>query len=69
VSLAPFGSDIVSDMMTVWPENTATGGISFLAADLGSVGTLVVLDGLGSAESVHSVEMGNWLGERFGYLN
>lgn len=61
MSLAPSGSDIVSDMVTVCPADTATGGISFLAADLGSMGTLVRPKGLVGAESVQSVTMWNWI--------
>lgn len=65
VSLTPSGSDMVSDIMTVWPTDAETGGKSFLTADLGSEGTFLAPSGLTDAESVHSVEMWNWLGDRF----
>lgn len=67
VSFTPSGSDMVSDRMTVWPADAVTGGKSFLAADLGSVGTLVTPKGFTDAESVHSVEMWSWSGDRFRY--
>lgn len=66
MSLVPSGSVRVSDMMRVWPADTATGGISFLAADLGNTGALVGPEGFVGAKSVQSWEMGNWRGERFG---
>lgn len=69
MSLVPSGSDSVTDMMTVWPAVTATGGISFLAADLGSVGALVGPEGFVGTESVHSREMGSWIKERYGCLD
>lgn len=47
-------------MMTVWPADTPTGGISFLGADLGSVGALVGPKGFVGA-SVRSQVMGNWI--------
>lgn len=56
-------------MMRVWPAETATGGISFLAADLGSVGALAGPGGFEGTESVQSMEMENWTGERFGDLD
>ena len=57
VSLVPSGSVRVSEMTRVWPADTTTGGIPFLAADFGSVGAFVGFEG---TESVQSVEMGNW---------
>lgn len=54
----------MSDMVTVWPADTSTGGISFLAADLGSGGALVRPKGFDTVESVTSEETGNCLGER-----
>ena len=59
----------MSDMARVWPADTATGGISFLAADLGNVGALAGPEGFVGTESVQSVEMGNWREERFGSLD
>lgn len=64
MSLVPSGSDSASDMTRVWPADTAAGGISFLAADLGSVGALVGADGLVGTASTQSLEMGNWTGDR-----
>lgn len=46
--------------MRVWPAETATGGITFLAADLGRVGALAGGEGFEGTESVQSMEMGNW---------
>lgn len=69
VSLVPSGRDRVSDRMRVWPADTATGGIAFLAADFGSVGALAGAEVFVGTESVHSMDMGNWIGEKFGYLN
>lgn len=51
-------------MTRVWPADTATGGISFLAADLGNLGALAGPKGFEGTESVQSMEMGNWTGER-----
>lgn len=51
----------MSDKTSVCPADTDTGGISFLAADLGSVGTLVSARGCEGTESVTSMEMGNWM--------
>lgn len=68
VSLVPSGRDRVSDMMRVWPADTATGGISFLAADLGRVGALAGPESFVGTESVQYVEMGNWAGQRFGFF-
>ena len=51
-------------MTRVWPADTATGGISFLAADLGNVGALAGPEGFEGTESVQSVDMGNWKGQR-----
>ena len=65
MSLVPSGSERVSDMTRVWPADTDTGGISFLAADLGSVGALAGPEGFEGTESVQSMEMGNCAGERF----
>lgn len=55
VSLDPSGSERLSDKTTVWPADTATGGISFLAADLGTVGALAGPDILAGIESVNTV--------------
>lgn len=60
MSLAPSGSDSVSDMVRVWPAYTATAGICFLAADLGKVGALAGPDDFVGMASVQSVEMGNY---------
>lgn len=68
MSLVPSGSDRLSDMMRVWPADTATGGISFLAADLGRVGALAGPESFVGTESVQYMEMGNWIGERFRFL-
>lgn len=65
MSLVPSGSDRVTDMMRVWPANTATGGISFLAADLGRVGALAGPESFVGTESVQYMEMRSWAGERF----
>ena len=56
-------------MMRVWPADTATGGISFLAADFGNVGALAGPRGFEGTESVRSMEMGNWTGEKFQCLD
>lgn len=69
MSFVPSGSDRVSDMTRVWPADTATGGNSFLAADFGNVGALAGPEGIEGTESVQSMEMGNWSGERFGCLD
>lgn len=69
MSLVPSGSISLSDIARVWPTDTATGGISFLAADLGNVGALAGPEGFVGAESVQNAEMGNWKGERFGCLD
>lgn len=53
-------------MTRVWPADTATGGISFLAADLGNVGALAGPEGFEGTASMLSVEMGNWTGQRLG---
>lgn len=69
VSFVPSGSDSVSNMTRVWPADTATGGISFLVADLGNVGALAGPEGLEGTASVQSMEMGNWTEKRFGCLD
>ena len=51
-------------MTRVWPADTATAGISILAADLGNVGALAGPESFEGTESVQSMEMGNWTGER-----
>lgn len=69
VSFTPSGSEMVSDRTTVWPTDAVTGGKSLLTADLGRVGTLVAPKGFTDAESVNSVEMWNWFGDRFRCLD
>ena len=69
MSLVPSGRDSVSDRMRVWPADTATGGITFLAADLGSAGALAGGKGFVGTESVQSMDMGNWTGEKLGCLD
>lgn len=50
----------MSEKTSVCPADTDTGGISFLAADLGSVGALVLAQGCEGTESVTSMKMENW---------
>lgn len=69
VSMVPSGSDRVSDRTRVWPADTAAGGMAVLAADLGNLGALAAAAGFAGTESVHSVKMGNWRGERFACLD
>ena len=54
-------------MMRVWPADTDTGGISFLAADFGSGGALTGPEGLEAPVSMQSRVMENWTRERFGF--
>lgn len=65
MSLVPSGSTKLSDMTRVCPADTETAGMSFLGADLGSLGALTGPEGFDGTESVKSIETGNWTGERF----